>query len=73
MSGLTLVKRALPCRTFIVFRGQEFEVIVRKSYKDENGTSLVRVQYVGDLVGHTFEIEKERLVVREVEAEADHE
>ena len=69
MPEFTLVQLAHPCRTFIVFRGQEFEVIVRKSYVDEDGTQLVKVQYIGDLMGHEFEIEKNRLVIRE----ADHE
>lgn len=52
--------------TTAYIKNKNFEVIVHETYTDAQGVLVARVQYVGDLLGHIFEIEASRITVKAV-------
>lgn len=58
----TLILPANPTRAYISLpHFRRHEVIVRDSYITPEGVMIARVQYVGSLLEHTFEIEASRI------------
>ena len=58
----TLILPTNPTRAYISFpHCRRHEVIVRDSYITPDGVMIARVQYVGSLLEHTFEIEASRI------------
>lgn len=60
---MTLIQSTQPASAFIVRPHGRYEVIIHETFTDENGILVARVQYVGDLLGHLFEIEANRIEV----------
>ena len=50
-------------RAYITRGYNRYEVIVHSTFTDENGVLVARVQYLGDLLDHAFDIEASRVEV----------